>query len=104
MYIIDPKLKEKIPAVLRNKFFILFGLYFIYLLFFSQNNLISQAKLMLQLRELNKEEQYYTKEIEKVKQEQKELFSGIDHIEKYARENYWMKADSEDLYIITEAP
>ncbi len=102
MPIVDPKLKEKIPAILRNKFFLLFIAYFIYLLFFTQNTLISQAKLALRLSELNKEETYYTKEIAKVKKEQKDLFSGIEQMEKYARENYWMKRDSEDLYIIVE--
>jgi cell division protein FtsB len=102
MSLIDPKLKEKIPAPLRNKFILLFAGYFIYLLFFNQNTIISQVRLALQLRELNKEERYYTKEISKVKQDQKELFSGIDQMEKYARENYWMKRDSEDLYIFVE--
>ncbi|HRH57313.1 MAG: septum formation initiator family protein [Chitinophagales bacterium] len=102
MAIVDPKLTEKIPALFRNKFFFLFLGYFIYLLFFTQNTLISQVKLALQLRELNKEEAYYTKEIAKVKKEQKELFSGIEQMEKYARENYWMKRDSEDLYIFME--
>lgn len=102
MPIVDPKLKEKIPAILRNKFFLLFVGYFIYLLFFTQNTLISQAKLALRLRELNKEETYYTKEIAKIKKEQIELFSGIDQMETYARENYWMKRDSEDLYIFVE--
>lgn len=102
MAIVDPKLTEKIPALFRNKFFFLFLGYFIYLLFFTQNTLISQVKLALQLRELNKEEAYYTKEIAKVKKEQKELFSGIEQMEKYARENYWMKRDSEDLYIFVE--
>lgn len=102
MAIVDPKLTEKIPALFRNKFFFLFLGYFIYLLFFTQNTLISQVKLALQLRELNKEEAYYTREIAKVKKEQKELFSGIEQMEKYARENYWMKRDSEDLYIFME--
>ena len=102
MSVIDPKLKEKIPAPLRNKFILLFLGYFVYLLFFNQNTLWSQVKLAMQLHDLNKEEKYYTKEIVKVKQEQKELFSGIDQMEKYARENYWMKRDSEDLYIFVE--
>lgn len=102
MAIIDPKLKEKIPSLFRNKFFLLFLGYFIYLLFFTQNTLVSQIKLALQLRELNKEEAYYTKEISKIRKEQKELFSGIDQMETYARENYWMKRDSEDLYIFVE--
>lgn len=102
MPIVDPKLTEKIPALFRNKFFFLFLGYFIYLLFFTQNTLISQVKLALRLRELNKEEAYYTKEISNIKKEQKELFSGIDQMETYARENYWMKRDSEDLYIFVE--
>ncbi len=102
MSFIDPKLKEKIPSLLRNKFFLLFTGYFIYLLFFNQNTIISQVKLALQLHELNKEETYYTKEISNIRKEQKELFSGVDQMEKYARENYWMKRDSEDLYIFVE--
>lgn len=102
MAIVDPKLKEKIPALFRSKLFLLFAGYFIYLLFFSQNTLISQVKLALQLRELNKEERYYTKQIEQIKTEQKDLFSGIDKMEKFARENYWMKSDSEDLYIFVK--
>ena len=102
MSIIDPKLIEKIPAPFRSKFLFLFVGYFVYLLFFSENAIVSQAKLALQLRELTKEESYYTKEISNIKKEQKELFSGIDQMEKYARENYWMKRDSEDLYIFVE--
>ena len=102
MAIVDPKLKEKIPALFRNKFFFLFLGYFVYLLFFTPNTLISQVKLAFQLRELNKEETYYTKEIAKIKKEQKDLFSGMDQMETYARENYWMKRDSEDLYIFVE--
>ncbi len=99
MQIVDPKLKAKIPAPLRSKFVLLFLAYFIYLLFFNQNTISSQIKLAMQLHELNKEEDYYTKEIVKVKQDRAQLFSGIDQMEKYARENYWMKKDSEDLYV-----
>lgn len=103
MPIVDPKLIEKIPAPFRSKFLFLFVGYFIYLMFFSENTIISQVKLGMQLRELSKEETYYTKEIDYIKQEEKELFSGIDQMEKYARENYWMKRDSEDVYIFVEA-
>ena len=81
----------------------LFAAYFIYLLFFSQNTLISQSRLYMQLRDLEKEESYYKKEIATIKKEQRELFSGINQMEKFARENYWMKRDSEDLYIFIES-
>ena len=67
MPIIDPKLKEKIPALLRNKFFLLILGYFIYWAFFSQNTMYAQFKLAMQLRELEKEEAYYSQEIFKIK-------------------------------------
>lgn len=102
MSIIDSKLKEKIPAIFRSKFFLLFVGYFVYLLFFTQNTLSSQIKLALQLRKLSTEEAYYSKALADIKHQQKEVFSGIDNIEKFARENYWMKRDNEDLYIFVE--
>ena len=99
MQLIDPKLLEKLPRLLRNKFFLVLFPYFIYLLFFSQNNLISQYKLARQERELSRQEAYYTKEIASIKEEQDKVFSDINEMERYAREHYWMKRDSEDLYI-----
>ena len=102
MPLIDPSLKEKIPPILRNKFLWLFVLYFLYLLFINQNSLISQVRLALRLRDLEKEEQYYRKEIQQVESDMKELFSGVDEMEKFAREHYWMKRDSEDVYIFME--
>ncbi|MCB9034313.1 MAG: septum formation initiator family protein [Chitinophagales bacterium] len=99
MQIIDKQLLDKIPAILKNKFFLVAFVYFIYLLFISDRNLISQFKLAKQLRQLNKEEQYYTKAINDINQERTMVLSNIQNIEKFARENYWMKKDSEDVYI-----
>ncbi len=102
MAIVDPKLVAKIPLLFRSRFSLLLLSYCIYLFFFSQNTIISQVKLAFQVNKLSKEEKYYANEIKKVNQEQKLLFSGVDQMEKYARENYWMKRDSEDLYIFVE--
>lgn len=99
MKIIDQQLLDKIPAILKNKFFLVVLVYFIYLLFISDRNLISQFKLAKQLYQLNKEEAYYTKEIQKINEERTTVMSSIQNIEQFARENYWMKKDSEDVYI-----
>lgn len=105
MPLIDPQLKEKIPPVLRNKFFWVLFPYFIYLLFFSQNNLFSQFKLLKQVNALSEQEAYYTKEIAAIEAEEKKVFSDIREMERYAREHYWMKRDSEDIYIfVPEEP
>lgn len=99
MKLIDKALLDKIPTIFKSKvFLILFG-YFIYLLFFNQYNLISQYKLFKELRTLNKEEAYYNDMIAQIKSEQKSIFKDQHSIEKFAREKYWMKKDSEEVYV-----
>ena len=102
MAIIDQKILDKIPSILRNKIVLLLAIYFIYLCFFSQHSIWSQGKLLIELRKLKKEERHYRTSIADIRKEQRTVFSSMDEIERYARENYWMKKDSEDLYIIVE--
>jgi cell division protein FtsB len=52
-----------------------------------------------QLDELEDNKKYYQDEIRKDSENIKQL-KNPDQIEKYAREKYYMKRDSEDIYII----
>lgn len=52
-----------------------------------------------QLNELEDNKKYYQEEIKKDSESIKQL-KNPDQIEKYAREKYYMKRDSEDIYII----
>jgi cell division protein FtsB len=52
-----------------------------------------------QLEELENNKKYYQEEIRKDGENIK-LLNNPDQIEKYAREKYYMKRDSEDIYII----
>ncbi len=52
-----------------------------------------------QLNELEDNKKYYQDEIKKDSESIKQL-KNPDQIEKYAREKYYMKRDSEDIYII----
>ena len=52
-----------------------------------------------QLDELEDNKKYYQEEIKK-DEENIKLLKNPDQIEKYAREKYYMKRDSEDVYII----
>ena len=52
-----------------------------------------------QLNELEDNKKYYQDEIRKDSENIKQL-KNPDQIEKYAREKYYMKRDSEDIYII----
>jgi cell division protein DivIC len=52
-----------------------------------------------QIKELQDNKTYYQEEIKKDHEQIKEL-KNPEQIEKYAREKYFMKKDSEDIYII----
>ena len=74
--------------------------YFVYMLFFDTNDIPSQVKLRRQYNKLQKQHDYYSKMIEDVKFENDQLFSSKETMEKFAREEYWMKKPNEDLFII----
>jgi len=72
------------------------------MLLFDSNDLVSQIKLNQKLSTLESQKDYYLEKIEEVKKDREELLSDVALLEKFAREKYLMKKDSEDLYIIVE--
>ena len=92
----------KIPTILKSKFVLITLAYFFYMLFFDSNNIPSQIKLWMELQSLKKQEHFYSNQLKALKEENKILFSSTASIEKFARENYWMKRDSEDVYIFVK--
>jgi len=69
------------------------------MLFLDNYSYMDQRVLNKQIQGLEDNKKYYQEEIKKDKQNIK-LLKNPDHIEKYAREKYYMKKDSEDIYIV----
>lgn len=93
---------EKIPPFTKNFYFISLVLFFIWMLFFDSNDLITQYRLSKKLHDLESEQAYYEEKIAEVKKDREELLSNKGLLEKFARENYFMKKKTEDLYVIVE--
>ncbi len=55
---------------------------------------------MKNLRQLEKDRDYYKERIEEDRRKLNELKTSNDNLEKFAREQYFMKKDNEDIYII----
>jgi len=87
---------------LRNKYVLVTLAFIVWILFFDNNNLISQFKLTRKLTNMEKQKEYYLEEIEKNQQEIESLTTDTTSLEKYAREKHLMKKDNEDIYIIIE--
>ncbi|TZF81195.1 septum formation initiator family protein [Pedobacter sp. BS3] len=89
--------------LIRNKYLISTVAFVVWMLFFDRNDLMSQYEYRTQLNKLEEEKEFYTQQIEKVKQDLDELTTNRDQLEKFAREKYHMKKDNEDVYIIVPA-
>jgi len=69
------------------------------MIFLDNYSLLDHQVLDKEIDELNDNKEYYKDEIKNDQQKIK-LLKNPDQIEKYAREKYYMKRDSEDIYII----
>jgi len=93
------KISSKYRFLIFNKYSITALVFLIFILFFDGNNLITQIKLNKELRELQSEKEFYEKEIATNKAVKKLLMSDLKQLEKFAREEYRMKKDNEDVFV-----
>lgn len=94
---------KRIPPILRNFYSLTGILFLVWMIFLDSNDLINRFRLTAKLRSLEHEKEYYREKIKEVEQDRSELMGTNELLEKFAREKYLMKRDTEDIYIIEEA-
>ncbi len=94
------KASRIIVGVLKNKYLLSLMVFAIIMLFSDHNNLIGQWQRNKELHTLEAKKAYYEQEIEKTKATLADLENNPGAIEKYSRENFYMKKDNEDLFIL----
>lgn len=88
-----------ILKILANRYLIVLVFFIVWMLFLDNTSYMEHRILDKQLNQLEDNKKYYQNEIKNDEENIKRL-KNIDQIEKYAREKYYMKRDSEDIYII----
>jgi cell division protein FtsB len=83
----------------KNIFILILVVFAVWMLFFDANSWLIHHELNTEIENLENEKEYYIKEIEKDKKDLKKL-STDEGLEKFAREEYYMKRDNEEIYII----
>ena len=99
------KLKKiwiKIFPYIKNKYILTFLVFLIWILFFDKNNLLERARNLKQLKQLEKDKIYYQERIEKDAARLEQLKTDKENLEKFAREQYYMKKENEDIFVIVE--
>ena len=87
---------------LRNKYVVTLLLFSIWMVFFSQNNLVNRFQMASEIRKLEDEKEYYRQQIQRDSARLHELTTDKENLEKFAREQYYMKKENEDLFVILE--
>ena len=84
----------------KNIMWIIGVLFVMWITFFDDFSLIDRFEKMSRLHELRENEKYYENENTENSTRLEELMSGKDELEKFAREQYYMKEDDEDIFIV----
>ena len=93
---------KRLPKIFRNFYFTTSLIFLIWMVGLDSNNLINRFRLSSKLSTLENEKEYYEEKIMEVEKDRNELFGDRESIEKFAREKYLMKKESEDIFIIEE--
>lgn len=92
-------LKYPFLKFLGSRYTLIFLFFIVWMLFLDNQSYLDQRILNKQINELEDNKTYYKEEIAKDQQSIKNL-KNPGQTERYAREKYYMKRDSEDIYII----
>ena len=93
---------SKLGVILRNKYVLTLILFFLWILIFDQNNLAERKRSSVEYEQLLEDKAYYIKKIEEDRKRIEELKTDNENLEKFAREQYLMKKDNEDIFLIIE--
>ncbi len=93
---------KRLPPLFRNFYVVASISFLVWLTFLDSNDLISRFKLRAKMRSLQNEKEYYQEKITEVEKDRKELLTNKELLEKFAREKYLMKKETEDVFIIQE--
>ncbi|HAF30727.1 MAG TPA: septum formation initiator [Bacteroidales bacterium] len=96
------KIWKKILPYVKNKYILTIFIFTIWILFFDNNNLVDRIKEMRHLQQLEKDRKYYTERIDKDTKRLEQLKTNNKNLEKFAREQYLMKKDDEDIFVVVE--
>lgn len=90
---------KPLVKLLSNKYVLILMSFLVWMVFFDENSYLNHREFNKEIEKLKSEKEYYQNEINS----DKELIKNLDdkkELEKFAREEYKMKKENEEIYII----
>ena len=96
------KVQNIFLRIIRNKYVITFLIFYLWLFFFDQHSIWERKGHEGTIELLEKEKAYFIEKIENDKNRIHELKTNRKNLEKFAREQYLMKKENEDIFILID--
>ena len=96
------KIIQKVFPVLKNKYMLAFLVFLVWITFFDQNNLVDRFRQINRQEDLTEQKEYYRQKILEDSVKLHQLKTDEENLEEFAREQYYMKRDNEDIFIVVE--
>jgi cell division protein DivIC len=96
------KIGRRLRKIFLNKYLVVLVSFTVFVTFFDEHSLIHRWESHQKINRMEEELKFYQDEIKATKQKKVELQSSDENLEKFAREHYYMKRKSEDIFIIKE--
>ena len=93
---------KRLSPIFKNFYFVTGVSFIIWIGFLDSNDLISRFKMNMRLHNLENQKEFYQEKIAEVEKDRKELMTNRELLEKFAREKYLMKKETEDVFIVQE--
>lgn len=93
-------MKKKLPPIFRNFYVVGAVLFLVWMTFLDQNDFVSRFRLTSKLQTLENEREYYQERIKEVEKDREDVFGDRKSLEKFGREKYLMKKETEDIFIV----
>jgi cell division protein DivIC len=103
-YTMNSKLSPFLKMLAHYKYAIVIVVGVAYVGFIDDDSILQLIKYNLTAAELQDDIQIYNSRNEAATKELRELRTNPKSIEKIARERYFMKADDEDIYVLSDDP
>lgn len=91
---------KKVLGIVTNKFVLTALAFGVWMFFFDQNDFRSMQQRKQELQSTKDNIAYLNNEIARMEKDHEEMVGNPQRLEQYAREQYLMKRDNEDVYVI----
>ena len=92
----------QIPSIAPKFYLIATFVFVVWMLFFDPNDVLSQYKKYKEVKEEEAKVLFYRENIKDLSQKSKYISEDIHELERYAREKFYMKKPSEDVFIVPQ--